>query len=1057
MFYKNNIDYAELIWEDFSYQIDNMQLKKGRCENMPYPRFTKIIINHFLSIHKSIPKGPPSSLNTIKDDGVLNRFVLPKKTRAHELHASLVTKKATSKEAFDDSKPTNRPTSRRRPQGVIISCTLRVTKKKSGTGITLRVHDEPTTSSVAKANKSLQQSGGSNKGTGITPGVPDELTAGSVAKAKQDIMIDRGFEDESNKSEENISDEEEENKDDDDDDDDDKNIDIEKTNDEDDDDEYMTHDEMMTYDKEDSDEQIEYNFRNSSSSLQHLTPQQRQFPPHQSHNRPKCYNHSSRLKHQQFWSPQECHILEQEVKELKQVDHSTTILASVRSHVPTVVNEYLGSTLGDTLHKVKQEQAAKEKVMEFSSTPYDLQADEEDEDPSASSNQGKKKKRQEDKSESSKKPSASKGSSKRTNSREIETNVDQPKDDALKTSKTSNKIWFKQPPRPPTPDPEWNNVQTIRDEPEQTWFNDMMHAEKPPLTFDELMATPIDFSNFVMNRLKIDNLSQEVLLCRLGHLTVAAEYFFNNDLEYLNSGSEERRYTTSITKTKAVKYDLKFIEDMIPNQWSLIKINKFSPHDVYLNLRILSMVSVKVKKLHGYGYLKEIIVQRKLFNLKGSDLIYLAAALRMFARQIVIQKRVEDVQLGVKSYQKKLNLTRPQQDYPNINIEEAYTPSFDPPRDIYEDASNQKRLMIRQSATNQRRSGIMVDKIDELLMERHIMRNLERLNQRDLPMDILLDRTEVLRNTKMLFGIEDSHHGPSDAVHNPLATQEYHSDTKVFTVMMEILPEPTSNKLCGRPIRRIQDFDESKDYCLTLKNTSYPYQEYTVYNTLVNEEESTGFTLIRRIHQEDMAVSFDDSDDEDYTVIFDKNSFSYKIIFVNDLKTDSENDNEKVNMPSFPPPEPTVSCFDDLDFFKDFENEFPAIVYNNAQTSKSDLLTELILNPQHIDEFNLKDETSLSECDEEEQNVLNFNDLFPFNVIYPNDSKSDKDNDDDKVDIKHSSRDLSVKPLPDVINTDVGAYAHGSNKLLETRPRERNINEYWWRIYKSRDLEVLES
>ncbi|GKD95814.1 hypothetical protein Tco_1379711, partial [Tanacetum coccineum] len=37
---------------------------------------------------------------------------------------------------------------------------------------------------------------------------------------------------------------------------------------------------------------------------------------------------------------------------------------------------------------------------------------------------------------------------------------------------------------------------------------------------------------------------------------------------------------------------------------------------------------------------------------------------------------------------------------------------------------------------------------------------------------------------------------------------------------------------------------------------------------------------------------------------------------------------------------PTVSCFDDLDFFKDFENEFSAIVYNDALTSKSDFLTE---------------------------------------------------------------------------------------------------------------------
>ncbi|GJT64291.1 hypothetical protein Tco_1015771 [Tanacetum coccineum] len=111
----------------------------------------------------------------------------------------------------------------------------------------------------------------------------------------------------------------------------------------------------------------------------------------------------------------------------------------------------------------------------------------------------------------------------------------------------------------------------------------------------------------------------------------------------------------------------------------------------------------------------------------------------------------------------------------------------------------------------------------------------------------------------------------------------------------------------------------------------------------------------------DFRISFDESNDEDCTVIFDKNSFSYKIIFVNNLKTDLENDNDKVNMPLLPSPEHTVSYLDDLDFFKDFENEFPAIVYNDAQTSKSDLLTEPVLNPQHIDEFNLKDETSLSE------------------------------------------------------------------------------------------------
>ncbi|GJU47314.1 hypothetical protein Tco_1204580 [Tanacetum coccineum] len=174
----------------------------------------------------------------------------------------------------------------------------------------------------------------------------------------------------------------------------------------------------------------------------------------------------------------------------------------------------------------------------------------------------------------------------------------------------------------------------------------------------------------------------------------------------------------------------------------------------------------------------------------------------------------------------------------------------------------------------------------------------------------------------------------------------------------------------------------------------------------------------------DFRISFDESDDEDCMVIFDKNLFSYKIIYVNDLKTDSENDNDKVNMPSLPSPEPSVSCLNDLDFFKDFKNEFPAIVYNDDLTSKSDFLTEPTLSPQHIDEFNLNDETSLSEYDEEEQNVICFNDLFPFNVINPDELKMDTDNDNDKINIQHSSEDLSVKPLPDLINTDVGAYAH---------------------------------
>ncbi|GJR72531.1 putative exopolyphosphatase [Tanacetum coccineum] len=189
------------------------------------------------------------------------------------------------------------------------------------------------------------------------------------------------------------------------------------------------------------------------------------------------------------------------------------------------------------------------------------------------------------------------------------------------------------------------------------------------------MVTPIYFSKFAMNCLKLDKITKAdlknpegdrfpydlskplPLQGSPGHFTFLVDFFFNNNLEYLRTGNSERKYTTSITKTKAAK---------------------FSKLDVYSTMKILSVVSVKVDKQFGYGYLQEIVVRRadyklytfkegdfpklhlndieemlllhvqnKLFNLDGNDVIDLAVALCMFTRRIVIQKRVEDVQLGV--------------------------------------------------------------------------------------------------------------------------------------------------------------------------------------------------------------------------------------------------------------------------------------------------------------------------------------------------------------------------------------------------------------------------
>ncbi|GKF31251.1 hypothetical protein Tco_0101049 [Tanacetum coccineum] len=74
MFNRENIDYPELIWEDFAYQIDHKKEKRSRRENMPYPQFTKIIINHFLKQHKSLTNLNHKHYHTIKDDGIVSRL-----------------------------------------------------------------------------------------------------------------------------------------------------------------------------------------------------------------------------------------------------------------------------------------------------------------------------------------------------------------------------------------------------------------------------------------------------------------------------------------------------------------------------------------------------------------------------------------------------------------------------------------------------------------------------------------------------------------------------------------------------------------------------------------------------------------------------------------------------------------------------------------------------------------------------------------------------------------------------------------------------------------------
>ncbi|GJY26840.1 hypothetical protein Tco_0401566 [Tanacetum coccineum] len=135
-------------------------------------------------------------------------------------------------------------------------------------------------------------------------------------------------------------------------------------------------------------------------------------------------------------------------------------------------------------------------------------------------------------------------------------------------------------------------------------------------------------------------------------------------------------------------------------------------------------------------------------------------ALRLSPRRLFILKRVKDLQLGVESYQKKLNITKPETFKSGISKLTPHTAYKNPQGIIYQDKLKRNRLMCsdelyqfcdgtltsvrrvlhdiasnlsidylpkrRRSNLDQKRSRIMIKAIDQQLFERRLMRNLEK-------------------------------------------------------------------------------------------------------------------------------------------------------------------------------------------------------------------------------------------------------------------------------------------------------------------------------------------
>nr|GFD26364.1 hypothetical protein [Tanacetum cinerariifolium] len=69
--------------------------------------------------------------------------------------------------------------------------------------------------------------------------------------------------------------------------------------------------------------------------------------------------------------------------------------------------------------------------------------------------------------------------------------------------------WFSQPRRPP--DRAWNTALPAAQGDAQSWISDLVRQTDARSSFNKLLDTPIDFSNFIMHRLNVDTLTPDLL------------------------------------------------------------------------------------------------------------------------------------------------------------------------------------------------------------------------------------------------------------------------------------------------------------------------------------------------------------------------------------------------------------------------------------------------------------------------------------------------------------------------------------------------------------------
>nr|GEV30706.1 hypothetical protein [Tanacetum cinerariifolium] len=765
LYHSRNIDYAFLIWEDFVYQVEHKNHKKSN--EMYYPRFTKVIIHHFMSKDLSISRRNKVNWHYVMVDIIFSTNKVVSRHQNTQQYGVMLPIELTIEEtrnskaykeyyacATGEAAPKPKASARRKMSGSDTFIT-------PPTAITTPTITGAVTPRLTAAAKGKQPAKAKNEGTGSKPGVPDVPSVDSEEEISWNSSDDEDVDAQEKNRDDNEGDEKGESDEESDGDEtrEEESFDpIPRTPEDSEDDGNNEEDqglriseEEMIHEEEEADElyrdvdinqgrglQLSQDIEDSHVTLTPVHPDSQQesssvssqfvismLNPTSDEGMESIFaTASSPVAPLQTYSPI---MTPSTIATITSISHalipSTTIPSKMNEAVRVAVqiqtdrlrdsyqreNDEFLQTIDDNIKRTIKEQVksqVKEQVSKIlprieKSVNVQLEAevlnrnlykalveayeadkiildtygervilkrrrdddDDQGEGPSAGSDWGSKRQREGKEPESASAPlehatrsacRSTTGSKSRQASTSESAFVEEP-------MQTTSQI---EEPSHPISETSAEDQPIVQSSQHTEWFS---QPKKPP-TMDH---TPLDFSNFIMNRYRVDTLTPKLLAGPTYELMKGS----------CNSLTELEYHLEEVYKAMTDQLD------WVNPKGQQFAVNRESALDVYSKRRIISITDLKIMEWHNYKHLG------KLSNLTVEELFAFNVSLRMFTRSIVIQRRVEDLQLGVESYQKRLNLTKPNTYRSDLKRREAYTAYSNPKGFIYQNKDKKNRLM----------------------------------------------------------------------------------------------------------------------------------------------------------------------------------------------------------------------------------------------------------------------------------------------------------------------------------------------------------------------------